>query len=102
MKEEIKLTQDQSGQIKTLYEQMKKDAIPLGVKLIELEKELDQSFIDKTIDENRLNELLEKIAEVYKNLRYVHLSVHLKTTKILTDEQVNTYNKLRKYSSKAT
>lgn len=100
MKEEIKLSKEQLNQIEQLYAQMKKEAISLGLKLIELEKELDESFANKTINENRLAKLLEKIAKVYRDIRYIHLSVHLKTPKILTIEQINTYNKLRGYSSK--
>lgn len=99
MKEEIELSQEQLNQIEQLYQQMKKQAIPLGLKLIELEKELDESFKSKTINEELLAELLEKIAGVYRDIRYVHLSVHLKTPKILTKEQINEYNKLRGYSS---
>ena len=70
-----------------------------SVKLIDLEKELNNAFEDRTINEKRLNDLLEEIAETYKALRYVHLSTHLKTPHILTTFQIENYNKLRGYFS---
>ena len=99
MKEEIKLSETQVTQIEQLYLTMKNDAIPLGLKLIELEKKLNNTFADRTIDEKALKDLLEKIADVYMSLRYVHLSTHLKTPNILTPFQMESYNKLRGYFS---
>ena len=78
---------------------MKKEAIPLGFELIELEKTLNHHFANRTITYELLDELLEKVARVQKNLRYVHLSAHLKTPKILTPAQLALYNKLRGYSA---
>lgn len=99
MKEEIQLTPEQVQQIDELYKTMKAQAIPLGLELIELERELNEHFADGTITDNILHELLEKIATTYKKLRYVHLATHLKTPHILTPEQITLYNKLRGYSS---
>jgi Spy/CpxP family protein refolding chaperone len=99
MKEEIKLTESQVNQIEQLYSKMKNDAIPLGLTLIELEKELNNAFADRAIDEKRLKDLLEEIADTYMALRFVHLSTHLKTPNILTPFQIETYNKLRGYFS---
>ena len=97
MKEEIKLSDEQVSQIEQLYGKMKKEAIPLGLELIALEKKLNNAFADRTIDEKGLKSLLEQIANTYMALRYVHLSVHLKTPTILTPSQIEAYNKLRGY-----
>jgi Spy/CpxP family protein refolding chaperone len=99
MKEEIKLSEVQVSQIEQLYEKMKKEAIPLGLELIILEKKLNEAFADRTIDEKGLKSLLNQIANTYMALRYVHLSAHLKTPSILTPSQIETYNKLRGYFS---
>ena len=53
MKEEIKLSGIQVSQIERLYAKMKNDAIPLGLKLIEFERELNNAFADRTIGETR-------------------------------------------------
>ncbi len=99
MKEEIHLSAKQIRLIEDLYIKMKKDAIPLGLELIELERELNNHFSNRTMTDELLGILLERIAQIQKKLRYVHLSTHLKTPNILTPEQISLYNKLRGYSS---
>jgi Spy/CpxP family protein refolding chaperone len=99
MKTEIGLSQDQIGRIEILYQEMKRQAISLGSELIEYERELNTHFANRTITEELLRQLLEEIAQVQKKLRYAHLSTHLKTTDILTVEQIDLYNKLRGYFS---
>ena len=99
MKEEIHLSAKQIRLIEDLYIKMKKDAIPLGLELIELERELNNHFSNRTMTDELLGILLERIAQIQKKLRYVHLSTHLETPNILTPEQIALYNKLRGYSS---
>ena len=99
MKKEISLNPDQVEKIETLYRQMRDQAMPLGNKLIDFERELNTHFAQHTINEEILQELLEQIEQVRLQLRFVHLSTHLKTPEILTAEQIDRYNELRGYSS---
>ncbi|MBT8355824.1 MAG: Spy/CpxP family protein refolding chaperone [Desulfofustis sp.] len=99
MKKEIRLSPEQIGQIEALFEQMRGQAIELGTTLIDLERELNSQFAEGTINEKLLRDLLEQIAQVHTQLRFVHLSTHLKTPDILTTEQIARYNELRGYSS---
>ena len=99
MKDKIGLSKVQLGQIEKLYFDMKNKAIPLGIQLIDLEKELNIAFAGNDIDEKSLDEQLEKIAKVTKELRFVHLAAHLKTRSVLSAEQVGVYNNLRGYES---
>jgi hypothetical protein len=99
MKDEIGLSVKQVLAIEELYQNMKQAAIPLGLELIELERELNNHFANRTITYESLGIVLERIAQVQKKLRYVHLSTHLKTPIILTPEQIVLYNKLRGYAS---
>jgi hypothetical protein len=99
MKEEIELTVEQEESVIALYRNMNKEAIKLGNELIEYEQELNNRFAERNIDEKILNKLLENISETYKSLRFTHLSAHLKTPTILTENQIKKYNKLRGYSS---
>ena len=99
MKTEIVLSTEQIGTIEDIYAKMKQEAIFLGFKLIELERELNTHFADRTITYELLNQSLQKIAQVHSKLRYAHLSAHLKTLPILKSEQITLYNKLREYSS---
>jgi len=99
MKEEIDLSDEQIREIEDLYEKMKQEAVPLGLELIELERELNNHFANHTITDEILRQVLQKISKVHRQLRYVHLSTHLKTPDILQAEQITLYNKLRGYSS---
>lgn len=99
MKTEINLSQEQIGQIEILYQEMQLQAIALGIKLIEYEKKLNTLFANRTITDELLRGLLKEIAQAREQLRYVHLSTHLKTPDILTVEQIDLYNQLRGYFS---
>ena len=99
MKKEIELTAEQERTVVALYNDMNKEAIALGYKIIEYERELNNRFAERNIDEKVLDQLLTKISETYKSLRYTHLSAHLRTPSILTEAQIKKYNKLRGYSS---
>ena len=99
MKKEIGLNPEQIEKIEILYKRMKRQAIPIGLKLIELERKLNNHFANRTITRKLLHKLLGQIAQIQKRLRYVHLSTHLKTPNILTAKQIDLYNKLREYSS---
>ena len=99
MKEEIDLSANQIRAIEDIYKKMKQEAISLGLELIELERELNNHFANRTITDELLRQILQGIAQVQRQLRYVHLSAHLNTPDILKSEQITHYNKLRGYSS---
>jgi hypothetical protein len=97
LKDQIALTPVQSTAIKILFSDMRRQAIAKGEELIGLEKQLDHGFKSRHITDQRLRALLSQIAQTREALRYIHLSTHLKTPKILTDTQVRKYNILRGY-----
>lgn len=99
MQEEISLTDFQIVAIKSLYEQMRSQAIGQGLKLIALERELESHFQSRTITDSILRSSLEAIANTRRDLRYIHLATHLKTPGILSEEQIKKYNLLRGYSN---
>ena len=99
MKNEVPLTVEQVGSIEVIYADMKKQAVAKGEALIALETELEQHFIERTITDPILRELLGKIATPRSELRYIHLSTHLQTPKLLSEHQISRYNQLRGYSS---
>ena len=99
MKAELVLSIEQEKSIQILFEDMKSKAIPLGKKLIELEKKLNISFANRSITNKLLRQQLKAISNVQMQLRYVHLQTHLITPTILTPAQIAKYNKLRGYDS---
>ncbi len=98
MQDEISLTDSQIIAIKALYKQMQAQAIDQGLKLIALEQELETHFQNLTITDSILNSSLDKISDARRNLRYIHLSTHLSTPNILSEEQIQKYNELRGYA----
>jgi Spy/CpxP family protein refolding chaperone len=98
LKDKIDLTQGQAAAITALFERMREQAITKGEQLIELEKRLDHAFKSRHITNDRLDALLSDISRTRKELRFIHLSTHLETPKILTAEQIRKYNILRGYN----
>jgi Spy/CpxP family protein refolding chaperone len=96
---ELKLSNEQEAKITTIYDNMKKKAVDLGQKIVNVEKIANGEFINKTITDSQIKQLIFNSSEIYGQLRYAHLSTHLKMLDILSPEQVNLYNNLRGYSS---
>jgi hypothetical protein len=72
------------------------------VAIIDIEQDMDGAFANKTITEENLKSMLDKSADLYGQLRVVHLSAHLDTIQMLTIEQVQMYNTMRGYDSGST
>ena len=98
MKDEIPLDAMQVSTITQIFEQMRKQAIRQGLKLIALEMELESHFQNRTITDAILRSSLDAIATARKQLRYIHLATHLKTPEILSEDQIGKYNLLRGYA----
>jgi len=95
----LKLNKNQKKKIEALYQQMKSNAIPLGLKIVALESKLDQLFATKQIQKKKLVELVDEIALLKGRLRTVHLSVHLQTKPLLTPRQHANYDRVRGYGN---
>jgi hypothetical protein len=95
---ELELSNRQKENITTIYDNMKNKSVELGQEILNVEKIANEEFINKTITDSQMKQLIFKSSEIYGQLRYAHLSTHLKMLTILTPEQVNLYNNLRGYS----
>ena len=98
LKDQIPLTQDQVTQTQALLDDMRKAAIPTGERLIAAEAALEAAFAKGSVDENSLRGLLAGVESARTELRFIHLSQHLKTTQFLKPEQIKRYNVLRGYA----
>ena len=96
---EFEITLEQNEQIEMLYEEMRAEAITLGEAIISIEEEMDNAFVNGTVTASFLEEKISASAELYGQLRVVHLKNHLAMMDILTPEQVAQYNDLRGYTS---
>ena len=101
LKDRIPLDDAQVAAIDGLYRAMKARAIAQGERLIALEQALEDHFRDGTITDTILRQSLGTIADARRELRYIHLATHLETPRILTADQIATYNTLRGYTATA-
>ncbi len=99
MKDELALTSAQQTNTEELFEQMHASAVTLGGAIIEREAALDALFETGAIDKQTLEERLSEIATLKGKLRNVHLAAHLETKKLLSEQQIDTYNRLRGYGA---
>ena len=99
MASELQLTDRQRMEIELIYQNMSSKAKSMGAAIIDIEQDMDGAFANKTITEENLKLMLDKSADLYGQLRFVHLSAHLDTIQMLTIEQVQMYNSMRGYDS---
>ncbi|HEU4445351.1 MAG TPA: hypothetical protein VFR94_11825, partial [Nitrososphaeraceae archaeon] len=88
MASELQLTDRQRMEIDLIYQNMSTNAKSIGAAIIAVEQDMDRAFANKTITEENLKLMLDNSADLYGQLRFVHLSAHLDTVQILTIEQV--------------
>ena len=95
------LSDDQRAKVVGLFEAMKREAVPLGERLIAAETALDRRFADKTITASSLGGATRDIASLQGELRLAHMKYHLATLELLTPEQATRYPTLRGYGDGA-
>jgi Spy/CpxP family protein refolding chaperone len=95
--DKLELRPDQISAIRSLFESMKREAIPLGARLIEEERELDRQFATRAITSDSLRTVIAAAARTQGELRETHLKYHLTTVTVLEPEQMRRYTSLRGY-----
>jgi hypothetical protein len=99
LSQRLKVTVEQRAVLEAIAADMRASAKHLGEKVIAAEAELDRAFKTGSIDEKGIADATARIAALLGQLRAVHLSAHLKTKRLLSDEQVMAYNQARGYST---
>lgn len=97
MKETLQLDEQQVSQITVIFKQMKNRAIYISKEFLTVERNLDHLFQNGMISETKLKELLAMSSKARRELRYIHLAAHLETSRLLNDEQIQSYNVARGY-----
>jgi Spy/CpxP family protein refolding chaperone len=98
LKDQIPLTQEQVAKTQALLDEMRKAALPTGERLIAAEAALEAAFAKGSVDESTLRRLLANTESARSELRFIHLSQHIKTVQYLKPEQIKRYNILRGYA----
>ena len=97
--DQLVLSEDQAHRTQRLFDAMHMRAVDLGRRLVEQERRLDQLFVSGNVDPEALSAILLEIATLQAEIRYVHLSAHIKQTALLTSEQLRSYDRLRGYDA---
>jgi hypothetical protein len=94
---ELGLTDQQRAAVQASLDRMQQRAQDLGRKVIDAETALDRAFADGTVSAEDLERHVAEIATLRGHLRTTHLAAHLETRAVLSDEQVERYDRLRGY-----
>ncbi|PZR83415.1 MAG: hypothetical protein DI537_34905 [Stutzerimonas stutzeri] len=81
---EIQLSTEQRNSLEASKARMSARAKALGAEILDLERNLDAAFAQRTIDQIRLNELTAQIGAKQGMLRAAHLEAHIETAGLLT------------------
>jgi Spy/CpxP family protein refolding chaperone len=95
----LQLSDAQRDASKKLMMTHKDEVRRLGADLVQAERDLDQAFVKRSIDQASLKAMTQRIGELQAAIRESHLSTHLLQTAILTSKQVAQYITLRGYDS---
>lgn len=97
--EDLSLSDDQIASMEVIFQEMQEEAVARGAEFIAAERALNAAFARGGLDATELAVLVNAAGDTRANLRFVHLSRHLQTLDVLTNEQVDRYNILRGYAT---
>ncbi|MGL4637698.1 MAG: Spy/CpxP family protein refolding chaperone [Beijerinckiaceae bacterium] len=95
--DKLELTAEQKTQTRVIFDRMRKDAIAAGEALIAAESHLDRLFQLKQASYARVEAQTAVAAAQEARLRAVHLNAHVAMMEVLTQPQIESYNRLRGY-----
>ncbi len=92
--EQLKLSPRQRALVQELFTRMSQQALARGKEVLLAESQLDRKFTQNR-PEAELHEQVNRVAALRADLRWIHLSAHLATRPLLTQEQFAAYQHLR-------
>ncbi|NEQ43927.1 MAG: hypothetical protein F6K00_10370 [Leptolyngbya sp. SIOISBB] len=102
LREELALSPAQEQVIQGVFAEMQTQAQTLGKAIVEQEQAVSQVFATAAITPEQLHQQIQEIAQLYGELRAVHLQAHLEITPILSATQIARYDQLRGYADNAS
>jgi Spy/CpxP family protein refolding chaperone len=97
--DQLQLTEAQKKSIQGAFDRMHTKAVKLGKRLVEKERALDKAFASATITQKSLRQLTQEIEALRGQLRNDHLAAHIEARSVLTQKQIESYDKLRGYTA---
>lgn len=91
------LTPQQVAATRELMHRHKEEVRALGSRLVEAERQLDAAFRGQRATEAEVARLAAEIGQLQASIRTSHLQTHLAQRRLLSEEQVAAYGRLRGY-----
>jgi Spy/CpxP family protein refolding chaperone len=98
---QLQLSEAQSAETQKIYDHMHQEAVHLGARIVDKERELNRLFATEAVEAATLEDLTKQIAQLQGDLRLVHLQAHVAMKRVLSREQIDTYDVLRGYTVSA-
>lgn len=95
----LELTDKQRAAVLAVFDAMRGEAQELGRRYVEAERELDRAFAERVLDEVALSLATAELGRLLGEIRNAHLRAHLRTTALLTTEQIRRYDEARGYAA---
>jgi Spy/CpxP family protein refolding chaperone len=99
---QLQLSEAQRAETQRIYDRMHQEAVRLGGRIVDKERELDLLFATEAVDSDNLQDLTKQIARLRGDLRLVHLQAHVEMKRLLSREQIGKYDTLRGYMTDAS
>jgi hypothetical protein len=96
--DQLGLSDAQRSTVRSLFEAMKAETIPIGERLIAQETALDELFAEHKVTAENLAAATAAIGDTQAKLRDAHLRYHLSTVAMLQPSQIQRYAELRSYA----
>jgi len=93
--EELALSDEQVARTREIRDGVRDRAPEIGRQIIAAEQRLASMFAEDRASAAAMDALLEEIAGLRARLRGLHLNAHLEQARVLSDEQIEQYMKLR-------
>ena len=87
----LNLNRAQNNRTTISYKLMRKYAIKTGRKIVRKENQLNNLFQQTTVDLSAVKKLVNEIAVLKGELRFIHLRARVNQKSYLTNEQISTY-----------
>jgi Spy/CpxP family protein refolding chaperone len=94
---QLQLSETQRAETQRIYDRMHQEAVRFGTLVVDKERELDHLFATEAVDSQTLQHVTRQIAQLQGDLRLAHLQAHLEMKRVLSPEQIDTYDALRGY-----
>jgi hypothetical protein len=96
--DQLGLSDAQRVTVRSLFDAMKAETIPIGARLIAQEAALDSLFAGHKVTAETLAAATAEIGDTQAKLRNAHLRYHLSTIAMLQPSQIQRYAELRGYA----